>query len=126
MIDQNHIAELIEKRSKLLDLNYDDPEADKLTVEIIGYLTDRFDTLTVDFIIESFTKLGFSPSILYDDNGLWIIQDTGFQSIPVDEKGNEGIIENMSFIIEDKKGWKPTIREALKFWIDMALNTDYE
>jgi hypothetical protein len=116
-MNENSISRLIEERSDLLDLDYNDPKADEMTEEIIKLLVENHKSLPVDFIIESFTKLGHCPSILYDDNGFFSIQSDGMQDLPVDSKGNEKLVTDISFIIEDKESWQPTIRGAIEYWL---------
>ena len=109
---------LLASRSKLLEKDYNDPKVDDMTKEIIQAIKIDFDNLDSDYIIESYTKLGASPSILYDDNGFFSIQSNGTQDLPVDDKGNEKLVQNISFFIDDKESWKPTIKEAIKYWIE--------
>jgi hypothetical protein len=108
---------LVKERSRLLDIDYNDPKADEMTVEIIKHLKENSKTLSVDFIVESFTKLGHCPSILYDDNGFFSVQSDGMQDLPIDSKGNEKLVTGISFVIEDKESWQPTIREAIEYWL---------
>lgn len=78
--------------------------------------------LPVEFIIESLTKLGESPSILYDDDGHFAVESNGFQSVPMDDDGEmiDDLYPNgdvsMSFYVEKKK-WFGTIREALSYYL---------
>lgn len=91
----------------------DEPEEiDKLGDEILLLLKENQDDLPIDFIIESLTKLGDSPSILYDDNGFFAVVTDGFQSISEISPDDT----EMSFYVE-KANWKPTVREALKFYL---------
>lgn len=113
------IQKLVEERSKLLDINYNDPKADDLQKDIEVLVIADFENLDCDFIIETYTKLGRCPSVLYDDNGFFCVCENGTQDIPVsfDEGVEEKLVQNMSFFIENKKWWHPTIREAIKFWL---------
>jgi len=95
-------------------------EVDELGSEIRSIIIDEQDSLPVDFIIESLTKLGECPSILYDDDGHFAVGSNGYQSIPTDDDGE--VLEiptddvSMGFYVEKEK-WFPTIREALKFYL---------
>ena len=85
-------------------------EIDKLSKEIYQHLSVNNQKLPVDFIIETLTKLGFDPSILYDDNGNFAISSGGMSSISLEPNDCELI-----FYVE-KKFWKPTIRKAIKIY----------
>ena len=63
-------------------------------------------------MIESLTKLGEAPNILYDDNGNFAVTGTGFQSVSMDEISDV----TMSFFVL-KEHWFKTIREALKYYL---------
>lgn len=126
------ISVLNKVRDKVLknyedSFNYDDiynppKEVDELGNEIREIIITEQDFLPVDFIIESLTKLGESPSILYDDNGHFSVVSEGFQSVPMDDDGEmiDDLYPNgdvsMSFYVEKKK-WFGTIREALSYYL---------
>jgi len=113
MVDE--IAKLLEERSLILDETPDDERVDLLSEKIWTLLAARQDFLPVEFIIESLTKLGSAPSILYDDNGHFTIGGDGSQNLPTVEEGfetKETYFEG-SWVVKPG-GWKKTIREALK------------
>lgn len=113
------IKSLSKERLETLDKDDNDPKVDKLQAEILEIIEENFDDLPVVFIIEQYTKLGFSPSVLYDDNGYFCISDSGTQDIPIDfDSGEERQVQNMYFFVDDSNSWKSTIRKALKYWID--------
>lgn len=86
-------------------------EVDTLGREIREEIIEKQDILPVDFMIESLTKLGEAPNILYDDNGNFAITGTGFQSV------SEYVSDvTMSFFVL-KEQWFKTIREALKYYL---------
>lgn len=84
---------------------------DTLADEIFSLLLSNKDTLPVDFIIETLTKLGHAPNILYDDNGLFAVDVCAFQPLVTDESTDD---VSMNFIV-NKNIWKPTIREAIAY-----------
>lgn len=115
----------IKKLSKLRDESFiyiDDnqeelsPEQEKiiddLAVQILTLIRAGCNTLPIDFIIEELTKLGWSPSILYNDNGKFAVTSDGYQTIS--DKTEDTTI--MCFI--EKNDWKDTIREALNHFLD--------
>lgn len=90
----------------------DEPkEIDILGNQILQLIKKHQDKLSVDFIIESLTKLGFAPSILYDDNAHFAISSEGFQSISSKPSDTE-----MTLYVK-KKYWKTTIRKAIKIYL---------
>lgn len=99
-------------------------DIDILGEEILLLLQQNFDSLPVDFIIEELTKLGQAPSLIYDDNGHFAITSDGYSSI-CDEPQDAQV-----FCFVSKSQWKPTIREALKYYMfscdeDQMSNEDY-
>jgi hypothetical protein len=113
MVDE--IAKLLEERSLILDETPDDERVDSLSEKIWTLLAARQDFLPVEFTIESLTKLGSAPSILYDDNGHFTIGGDGSQNLPTigdDHKTKETVFDG--YWIVKPGGWKKTVREALK------------
>jgi hypothetical protein len=92
-------------------------EIDLLGKEIILNLYKYRNRLSVDFIIEQLTKLGGSPSLLYDDGGMFTIVSDGFQNVP--EEGNNDMYFNF-YVTADN--WKPTIREAINYYLDKSFS----
>jgi hypothetical protein len=114
------LSSLTKEREKILDKDYNDIKADILQKQIETLIKENFEWIPIDVIIETYTKLGRCPSILYDDNGFFCVCEDGAQDSPVsfeDEERNEKLVENMSFFIQNKEKWKPTIREAVDFWL---------
>jgi len=87
-------------------------EIDDLSEQIWNNLRDHQDVLPVEFVIESMTRLGHAPNILYDDNGNFAICDDGYQSI-----SDEIIDQEMAFFVK-KERWFPTIRLALNYYLN--------
>jgi hypothetical protein len=71
--------------------------------------------LECDFILESMTHLGASPSVLYDDNGMWTVVADGTQPAVSGDDRLDGFV-SMGFFFE-KTRWFKTIREALKDYL---------
>jgi hypothetical protein len=119
------IKKLSEKREQIWknyqNLDIEEPkEIDSLAAEIIAQIKEKHDVLPFEFIIEELTKLGFAPSLIYDDNGRFAIGDNGYQDISIKDEPSE---KNISFFIE-KNDWKNNIRAALRHYLHQIY--DYE
>lgn len=88
-------------------------EIDECSEQIFEKLKKGKEVLDVDFIIEILTHLGDAPNILYDDNGNFAVENSGYQTVSVDEKNNM----SMTFFVESKK-WKSTIRSAIIYYLE--------
>jgi hypothetical protein len=81
---------------------------------ILSEFKKNFNDLDTDFILETYTRLGYAPSLIYDDNGLFAISDNGFNEVVTGREKIEG-----SFIVfVEKRQWKKTIRQALKHYMN--------
>lgn len=107
------INSLLDKRDTLLKKDSNDKEADLIQGKIQLEIRKRFKDLEVDFIIETLTRFGDAPCIVYDDNGLFAVSGSGYQEVVYGKKKLEGQIA----IFVEKKMWKKTIREALKYYL---------
>lgn len=124
--NQIRIENLSKKRYKFLDeyhASYDEEqedytmdepkEIDQLADEILQMIKLYKWDLPVEFILEELTKLGWAPCLLYDDEGHWAVSSEGVQSVAM----GDPIDMSMSHFIE-KEDWKPTIREALNYFLN--------
>jgi hypothetical protein len=91
----------------------DNKEIDKLSKEIIFLIKEHRNELTLEFIFEQLTKLGYTPNLLYDDNGRFAIVSDSFQSLPDDEPSDI----NLHFFVSTEH-WKKSIKEALNYYLD--------
>ena len=107
-----NIKELNKRRSDILDKDYD-TNVDDITDKIIDSSKEHRDSLTLEFILEELTKLGWSPNLIYDDNGNFAISADGYGPV------NEEIGDTVNTVFAMKDQWKPTIREALNNFLDM-------
>ncbi|HEV8364578.1 MAG TPA: hypothetical protein VGQ52_13770 [Gemmatimonadaceae bacterium] len=57
---------------------------------------------------------GACPGIINDDNGHWAVSDSGIQNVPMDDGPAD--INTTFFVTADQ--WKPTIREAIRAYLD--------
>ena len=128
---KNNIVSLLDKRDSFLKLydeqyniltgkyNIDEPlEIDILKNQIIDLIFENNKILDIDFIVESLTKVGLSPNILHDDNGNFAIEGSGFQTLAIGDLPSD--IE-ISFFV-NKNSWKPTIREAMYYYLNDMKN----
>ena len=113
-VKQTELSVMIGMRDKILDINYDDKEADVLEQKILTVIKTDFDELPIEFIIETLTKLGQGPNLVYDDNGNFAVSGNAFQPVVVDAEKIEGGIT----VFVEAQQWKETIRLALKFYLD--------
>ncbi len=108
------ISTLLNKRDALLNKNNNDKTADEIQKKISTAIRENFNKYEVDFVLETWTRFGASPNLIYDDNGLFAVTgDKGFQQVVTGRK----ILEGNFIVMVEKKQWKKTIREALKHYI---------
>lgn len=101
---QNEITDLLIRRET------EDPDtACAIEMAITQELIQNYEHYPVDFIIETLTKFGQAPNLLYDDNGKFAISCVGMQPAVT---GDEQLIGEMIFVTE-KDQWFDTIRKAL-------------
>jgi len=98
------------------DYTEDEPnQIDVLGDSIFKMIKNHHANLDVDFIIETLTKLGHAPNIIYDDDGRFAVSGNGFMAIHDGDMPYEHTI----ITIEIEKGqWFDNIREALIHYIN--------
>lgn len=102
----------IEKRDQLLDTD-NIKDADQIEEMITKELIDNFNDYPVDFIIETLTKFGQAPNLVYDDNGRFAVSSDGFNQVVTDDE----LIDQPMTIFVEKHMWYKTIREALYHYL---------
>ena len=107
---KKQIVEWLDKRDQLLN-NDNEKEADKMQDKITKILKEQTKDFDCDFILETITRFGGSPSVIYDDNGMWAVLGDGTQPVVCGDDVFEGTV-NMMFFCE-RNQWFSTIREAL-------------
>lgn len=127
-IEQIQIQNLSDRRYELFGMDFPNwdtekeaelypPEVEKEIDDLADQIMDAIkrwrNALSFEFIIEELTKLGHAPCLLYDDNGNFAISGEGMQTISPD-----GIDNQELFHFIKKEMWKPTIREALNYYLD--------
>lgn len=91
---------------------------DELALEIRTFITTHQDDLGIDDIIEGLTMLGAAPSIIYDDNGHFMIGGDGMQNMPDSSVYDTQETEFSGTWFVPAGAWKPTIREAIKVYLE--------
>jgi len=91
-------------------------EIDELGKEIRESLENNTDVLAVDFVLESLTKLGCAPQVIYDDNGHFAISGSGMSPVPMTDSGKFETSESFTSFVEPDE-WYDTIREALNHYL---------
>jgi hypothetical protein len=111
----DEINDLVKKRDAILEIDYESKEADEIATQIItAFKSWMFGTYPCDFIIETLTKFGLAPKIVYDDNGLFAVTDTGYQTVVTGDEKMDGQIT--VFCTPDI--WEKTIREAIHNYLN--------
>lgn len=64
-------------------------------------------------ILEAFTEIGYCLNLINDDNGMWAIGSDGMQSVRYEANMD---LETWFFI--PARCFKPTIREAITYYVD--------
>ncbi len=109
---QEKIEALLVKRTALLELDTDDPVVDAMAREVTRLLSENESKLSVEFILESLTKLGGAPSLLYDDNAHWTVGGDGMQNLISDEDRSKETEFGGTWFVKPNR-WRKTIREAI-------------
>ena len=91
-----------------------DKKIDALSHKIQQLLKDNFDSLPFEFILNQLSRLGMAINVLNDDNGHWAVTADGYQSVTY---GDDPVDVDTHFWVSARH-WKPTLREALKFFLD--------
>jgi hypothetical protein len=111
-------------RYTLLEHGPDTPEnetkVNALAKRIHDLLTQNVETLPFDFVLEQLARLGFPIAVLNDDNGNWAVVADGYQSAAF---GDNAMDVDTHFWVSARH-WKPTLREALRFFLEDEEDDD--
>lgn len=131
--DEQVIESMIENRNIFYNENVGDedltfvenaPFYNKLgliDIDIIKNININKESLSIDFILESLSKLGWAPNIIYDDNGMWAVTDEGMQEIILDDENveDDSNSEEQEFYFYVKRtNFKSTIKDALYYYLE--------
>lgn len=107
------INKLLDERDSLYELDPKEKMVDGIQQLIEKVIKENFDNFPVDFILETYTRFGCAPNLIYDDNGMFAVTGEGFQPVVT---GDELIDGDFTVFVQAKQ-WKKTIREALKSYL---------
>ena len=111
---KDEIKSLLDIRSAKYSEDENDPQVDTIRDEILAVIKGNFYSYEVDFILETLTRFGSAPNLVYDDNGMFAISDSGYQPVVT---GDE-LIEGALTVFVEAVQWKKTIREALHYYLN--------
>jgi hypothetical protein len=83
--------------------------ANKIDREIRTEFILRPGLYPVDFILETITKFGDAPQVVYDDDGNFAVSGISIFPLSIIDKQGDGYIK----VIVQARNWFPSIREAL-------------
>lgn len=120
-LEYNEIKKMLDIRDGFLDQVDEDfkvlppfmEKADQIESSIAASLHEHYNEYGVDEIIETLTRFGQAPCLVYDDNGMFAVSSDGYGPHVV---GDEVISGSMQVIV-NRTMWKKTIREALWFYM---------
>ena len=118
---ERRIKTLLEKYDKSLENSDDSSYILIIKLKILDDLYYNKDELSIDFMIESLSKLGYSASILYDDNGNFAVADIKIQNLIFEKDFDKQTDFHGTWEIPPY-GWHPTIRESFNFYINNLMN----
>jgi hypothetical protein len=112
--------ELAEKRYEADHLVKDrQKRTDLMRLNVLEYIRINHSQMMVDTIIEGLTSTGDAPSVLYDDDGHFAVESEGIQGVMLEDE-RFGKFDGTWFTT--KESWKPTIREALNYYLDQFFD----
>ena len=112
-MEKTLIKTLLNERDRLYKKDSENKRIDEIQKEISTAIRNNFDEYEVDFIIETWSRFGSAPSLIYDDNGMFAATGDGFQQVVTGKDKIDGVFT----VFVQKKQWKKTIRQALKQFI---------
>ncbi len=110
LAERAEITKLTDEEYDIVNIEIDDKYGVNETL-ILAELSNKFDDLSVDFILETLIHLGWAPCVIYDDEGNWAVDGGGVSNVRMTDEEEF----QFSTVIEGKQ-FKPTIKEALKLY----------
>lgn len=89
--------------------------SDLLRLEVLDYVYKYHESLSFESVIEAMTSTGAAPSLLYDDNGYFAVEEEGIQGVQLDGDKFEEFGGTWS---TKKESWHRTVRDALNYYLD--------
>lgn len=90
-------------------------EIDFAMAGLNGILAVNDPAPSVDDVFEQYANKGYSPALVFDDDGRWAVSDMGGSPVPLGENGHTETVGITSVVTPEQ--WKPTIREAVEAFI---------
>ena len=112
---KEQILQWLDERDDYLEAGKES-KADALENKIFKIFKQRPSEFECDFILETLTRFGVAPSLIYDDNGKWAVLSEGTQPVVSGDDVFEGHI-GMTFFCE-REQWFSTIREAIVCYLN--------
>jgi len=98
--------------SQLSEGEHTSDNIEHIQTYIIDNIMKHYNKFDIDFILETLTRFGQAPSLVYDDNGLFAVSSDGMQPVVMGDERAEYIN-----VCVEYDSWKPTIREALWYYL---------
>lgn len=89
--------------------------ADQLQYEALEIIKHEFDNLDFDFMFMIVTNFGWSPNLVYDDNGMFQVSGDSFMKTVFDGSTPEDFPITVA---TDKNCWFKTPREAFRHFLN--------
>jgi hypothetical protein len=96
-------------------------QTDELRLELLDIIEKYHPEMTFEEVIEGLTSTGGAPSLIYDDDGHFAVECEGIQDVMLDDE-RFGRFDGTWFTT--KESWKPTVREALNYYLDKIFKED--
>ena len=116
---KKEIKKLLKERISFYKKDENDSRVDEIMRTILKEFETNFDDYEFDFIFETLTMFGWSPNLIYDDNGRFAVSGDGYSTVVT---GSEKIDGNVVIVVE-KDDWKKSSRKALKYYIKKSTLT---
>ena len=124
--EPTYVKEQLNVRDVILDRAYEEKEAgnteryeaydkqsDTMRDRILKDMIEYFNDYAIDEVLETLTRFGNAPCLVYDDNGKFAVSGDGYQPVVT---GDEVIDGSVTVVVEGHM-WKKTIREAVYHYL---------
>jgi len=107
------IGRMLDEREKILGVSSSDPRVNRIRNEVLLAIKRDLDVYPAEFVIETLTRFGDAPQLVYDDNGMFAVSGTSYSGVVVGRQRLNGVIT----VSVEKRQWSPTVRGALKKYV---------
>ena len=112
-MSSDDIKKMLKARNAMLSAGKE-KAADIVESQIMDEFRRSLKKYDVDFVIETLTKLGGAPNVIYDDNGMFAVTADGYTPAVCGKQRIEGAFS----LVVKKEQWFGTIRKALQHYIN--------